>query len=241
MQVSDSSMFAPAPLLRKSNTLAIVAACCSIAGLLSLCVPQFMILCGVGFVLGLIALFKSPRGFAVLALLLGFLGVGLGLTHLAARALARLTSNVVQSGAQTVQNTVEATQISTAIEAYRYEKKGELPGSLSLLLLPMATTLDAWGEPYLYTPDAATNSYRLASKGPDRTINTDDDIDLTNISSIEPYVRDAIPFPPRPPVMPGSGQFDRPLNQSNPGKASPDQPEQRRMPNDRRSPTPGPA
>jgi hypothetical protein len=201
MQVTDSAMFVSAPVVQPRNTLAIVASCIAVLGLLALCLPQFMLLSTLALLLGLIALFKRPRSFALLALLLAMLGLGLGTIHLTVRWLAQVTTRFVQHGATKVQNTFEATQIATAIEAYRYDNAGLLPADLATLKLPMATILDAWGAPYIYEPSPDNKSYRLLTAGPDRKQGTHDDLDLTNVSSLEPYLRDAVPMPALPPNM----------------------------------------
>lgn len=224
------------PGRRKSNTLGAIAACLGVVGLLALCVPQLMVVSGLALLLGLIALFRSPRAFALLGVLLAFVGVGLGATHLLVRAAFRVTSGLVETVADRTQNNLEAMQIATAIEAYRAAKSGELPASLSVLALPLSTSIDAWGESYVYTVSPAGTTYSLISKGPDRVLGNDDDINLTSVVSLESSLRDIVPQPPRPPALPqGWGLPSMPATRAEPQQ----HPEKQAEPV--RSKTPGPA
>ncbi len=234
-------MFAAASPPRKSNLLAGVAACLGVVGLLALCLPGLMWVSGLALLLGLIAMFRSPRAFAILAILLAFLGLGLGAAHLVVRGAVDVSKRVVGDVAAMTQNSLEATQIATAIETYRAANKGALPATLRDLQLPLATTLDAWGEAYVYQPSADGSVYTLRTCGPDRTLGTADDLDLTNVASIEPYVRDAVPFPSLPPVppVPPMPPSVSPQTPGTPQQPQPAAPPAQAPPV--RTPTPGPA
>jgi hypothetical protein len=228
-------MFAAASPPRKSNLLAGVAACLGVVGLLALCLPGLMWVSGLALLLGLIAMFRSPRAFAILAIVLAFVGLGLGAAHLVVRGAVDISKRVVGDVAAMTQNNLEATQIATAIETYRATNKGTLPATLRDLQLPLATTLDAWGESYVYEVREKEGVYSLRSNGPDRTSGTSDDLDLTNVASIEPYVRDAVPFASLPPVPPSvSPQAPRTPQQPQPTVPPAQAPPVR-------TPTPGPA
>jgi hypothetical protein len=195
-----------------------------------------MWLSGLALLLGLIAMFRSPRAFAILAIVLAFVGLGLGAAHLVVRGAVDISKRVVGDVAALTQNNLEATQIATAIETYRAANRGALPATLRDLQLPLATTLDAWGEAYVYQPSADGTVYTLRTCGPDRALGTADDLDLTNVASIEPYVRDAVPFPSLPPVppMPPSVSPQTPGTPQQPAAPPSQAPPVR-------TPTPGPA
>ncbi len=79
---------------------------------------------------------------------------------------------------------MQAKWMSDALAAYALDH-GHLPERLDQLLDPSSSKepyiqrlpLDPWGQPYAYEiTDAAANTYRVSSAGPDKTLGTPDDV-----------------------------------------------------------------
>lgn len=132
-----------------ANPLAIVGF------IFAFCVPP------VGFLLSLIAVFRSPRGFAVAGLVISLL-------LSAVLAAVAFFFSVGWGPIRDISSVVtETTLISNAIDGYSRQNNGALPASLDALGLPAETLSDPWGNAYRYdvSPDGTT--WTLTVAGPD--------------------------------------------------------------------------
>jgi hypothetical protein len=144
----------------------------SLVGLLLTC----GILNFISLPLSLVALMRRPRGFAAAGTIISLIGVGgwlaagtmlwgliaglMGLKHEADLQQQNMMSQRV------------ASEAISEIEKYKAEH-GKIPDGIegSKLILEKR---DAWGEPLLYEEHGA--SYLLRSSGPDKQLNTEDDL-----------------------------------------------------------------
>ena len=142
--------------------------------------------CPIGVVLGLVAMGRQPRGFAVAGLVIGLIGscgiiiAGLvfGATILAMLGLA--VAAVVLSEPQTLEITSDMINMSIAIKAY--EKENDyLPANLRLLDLEPHVLKDPWQKDYQYEL-LDVDQFDLVSAGADGTYETADDIRLSRLN-----------------------------------------------------------
>jgi hypothetical protein len=171
---------------------------CSLCGVIGAFFPPGgFLLSLVGFVLSLIAMGRSPRGFAVAGVVLGFIGMGClsGLLLLGGfAALLAFFGIVAGAGAVAVaaQAQIDAVgdelrTMDVAIVAYQ-EKHEAYPTNLGALVPEYLTGVfgtgrsmlsDPWGKPFVYRVQNDGLGYTITSSGPDRTLGTADDKILT--------------------------------------------------------------
>lgn len=85
------------------------------------------------------------------------------------------------SRARTRVTKTSMTTIKTAITSYMAENAGTPPQNISTLIpsfIEEGTELDAWDQPFYYSPTHQSQPFTLISSGPDKEIQTSDDIDL---------------------------------------------------------------
>lgn len=145
----------------------------------------------IALLLGLIALGRAPRGFAVFGLLLGFIG---SLVWVAAALGIVLAVGVIGAAIVTVMGgmlmlfqpePIELTgdMVRTVMAIQQYESEhNAAPTSIDDLDLNMATRLDPWGHAYALV-EAPNNDppFDIVSAGEDGEFDTSDDIRLTTL------------------------------------------------------------
>jgi hypothetical protein len=132
------------------------------------------LLCPLGLLLSLIALFKRPRGFAIAGTLLGLVGTAFiaALFGLFVRAAISQTSTAVakEKHALTSEVLEEAEQI---IDRYHIDN-GKLPEGIEGNKL-LVELVDAWGGSIRYDRED-DQRYLVRSPGEDGEFDTDDDV-----------------------------------------------------------------
>ncbi len=141
----------------KSNPLGIVGFVLSL-----LCVTS-----PIGLLISLIALMKSPRGFAIAGVLIGLvfsaiLAVGVWIVLLILPYLQE-TGTVIE----------DADSLRNKISAYQTTNNGTPPTSLDDLNW---TDTDPWGNSYVLVVDPSDKSWTLTTLGPDSVADTFDDL-----------------------------------------------------------------
>lgn len=139
----------PAERAPSSNPLGVVGF------VLAFCLPP------IGFLLSLIALTRSPRGFAIAGLIVSIL------TSTIVGLLVAGGYYVWPAFKATTEVVADTTTIISAIDNYSRNNQGALPANLSGLGLDTGTLSDPWGTPYLYEVSEDGKSWSLRVAGPD--------------------------------------------------------------------------
>ena len=117
-------------------------------------------------------------GFSLLELTLVLVIMGM----LMAVAAVSLVGNAKRARVKTTKASM--TVINGAIKNYMLENAGTPPPSLQTLVtaefLEAGKVQDAWNEAFFYsaTPTSTGQAYQLVSKGPDKELGTEDDINV---------------------------------------------------------------
>ncbi len=120
--------------------------------------------------------YKTARpGFSLIELtavlvIIGLLmaGAAIAVPGYLARARARVTKTSM-------------TTIKTAINTYMADNAGTPPENINALIpnyIEPGTELDAWEQPFFYLPSGQNNPFTLISSGPDKEMQTADDINV---------------------------------------------------------------
>lgn len=166
-----------------TNGLGVAGFIVSLVGLVATC----GLLCPLGLLLSLLALFKRPRGFAFAGTVIGMVGTAFiacffGL--FAAAVFTRAgTAAVEQTRAETEAVLAEAEQI---IDSYLIEN-GELPEDIEGNKL-LVELVDGWGGSIRYDRDDERR-YLVRSPGEDQEFDTADDV-VSGPSTTMPSVED---------------------------------------------------
>lgn len=126
------------------------------------------LLCPIGLLLSLIALFKPPRGFAIAGLIIG----GLGSTFLATFGLAIILALLGLGAAASVAINELPYATGSLIIQTEYQKTGQLPSDAEGAALLAGVEAD--GQPLMYRRIDA-DTYELGVVGPDGVADTTDD------------------------------------------------------------------
>lgn len=153
----------------------------NILGIVGFIFSVTCLLAPLGLLMSFIALFKSPRGFAIAGVLVGAVfSIPHGIVAYNSYQWATMTPGEI-AAAHTV------TETGTIIIALEREENrtGNSPTSLDNLGLSEATLTDFWGTPYRFEPDPSGGSnWTLSSAGPDGEFGTSDDLtDLVDFAS----------------------------------------------------------
>lgn len=156
---------------RPSNGLGIAGFVVSLVGLLATC----GVLCPLGLLLSLFALFRRPRGLAIAGTVIGLVGsvwvVGALLFVTTARMTAVERAEYVRAADVTRAAFAQGNQL---IEIHRAEQ-GRLPDGVAGNKLLLELT-DGWGGSIRYDIQDDDKTYLLRSAGPDGTFDTADDL-----------------------------------------------------------------
>ena len=156
----------PYPPRQPTNTLAVIGFVLSILGFLT-----GLVLCPIGFILCFFAMFKRPRGLAVVGMFIGFIGTAILAAILFVFGFVIFTCFTLGTpGFRTVVAVAEARQ---AINNYVIAH-GTLPNDLEGQLAISSET-DGWGHILKYTREG--QRFEIRSAGPDGFFNTGDDIE----------------------------------------------------------------
>jgi hypothetical protein len=173
----------------QSSGLGIAAFICSLVGLVT-----GGLLCPIGLILGLVALGRRPRGFAIAAVIIGFLGTCGGLLivifafGVVVTVLAAIGIAFALTDAERMEVTSDMIMAAAAVGQYE-DREGNLPDSLDELDLTDSAMRDPWGNAYrLVLDDSLKPGFDLVSAGQDGEFDTDDDIRL---SRLDDYWHDA--------------------------------------------------
>ncbi len=85
------------------------------------------------------------------------------------------------SRARTRVTKTSMTTIKTAINTYMADNAGSAPESIAALIpsyIEEGTELDAWEQPFYYRAPGQSQAFDLISSGPDKELQTSDDINL---------------------------------------------------------------
>ena len=179
--------------VRQSNGLGVFGFFVAVIGLF---IPTGIIAL-LGLLICLVALGRSPRGFAMMGLIIGLFGTILwlliDLAVLVVGLLAVVGMGLAASAAfmltqpEVMEITSDMINSAIAIE-HHYETRDELPTTLDELGLASAAIVDPWGTRYRYElndPNDHDNDdafrYELTSAGPDTIFGSDDDIMLSKL------------------------------------------------------------
>jgi hypothetical protein len=166
----------------QTNGLGIASFVCALVGLFF----TGGLLCPIAVILGLIALGRAPRGFAIAGLILGLLGsCGWVLAFLlfGAAILAMLgiaVAAVALTETEKVEMTSDMVTMAIAVKGYETEN-GYLPATLDDLGLKSTTMSDPWGRPYGYHLLDERPGFDIVSPGADGVHGTADDVRLTTL------------------------------------------------------------
>ena len=147
-----------------------------------------------GLLVSLVALGKSPRGFAGMGVLIGLVGtaVWVAITGVAIVGALAIGVGVVLFGTVAFvlmePEIIEITSdmVNVTIAAYEYEEEhGAMPEGLDSLSLSVSTTTDPWGNPYLYViTEGDELGFDVISSGSDGIMGTDDDLALSEMEHV---------------------------------------------------------
>lgn len=157
----------PAP----SNGLGVAGFVTSLVGLV-LCGG---LICPIGLLMSMVAMFKRPRGLAIAGFIIGLIGSAwIVLAVLFIFVLGIGVAGVAAMGFGFVEAGVDANEIHKSVSSY-YRSSGALPSTLEALTLDPETLIDPWGNPYRYEVDADGRHYSISTAGPDGVWETEDD------------------------------------------------------------------
>ena len=141
-----------------------------------------------GLMLCLIAVGRSPRGFAAFGIVLGFLGAAFWITLTVVALVAAAVGLVVAAAGAAVafaitqpevlEVTSDMVNVAVAVEEY-HEENQQPPSHIASLGLGVSTMTDPWGGEYRLV--FADDEMDIISAGQDRNFDTDDDIQLTKL------------------------------------------------------------
>lgn len=141
-----------------------------------------------GLMLCLIAVGRSPRGFAAFGIVLGFLGAAFWITLTVVALVAAAVGLVVAAAGTAVafaitqpevlEVTSDMVNVAVAVEEYQDENK-QPPSHIAVLGLGVATMTDPWGSEYRLVFE--DDEMDIVSAGQDGDFDTTDDIQLTNL------------------------------------------------------------
>lgn len=160
--------------------------------LIGLAIPTGIIAI-LGLLVSLVALGKSPRGFAAMGVIVGLVGTvfWLVLTGVAVLgAVAVLAVGLVFSAGAFILTQPEVIEVTSdmvnmSLSLVEYEKdEGRLPADLSVLGLGVANLTDPWGNPYRYELIGDDPGFDVVSNGSDGIPGTHDDMALSRIDRI---------------------------------------------------------
>lgn len=156
-----------------------------------------------GLLICLVALGRSPRGFAFMGLVIGLIGTVLwlvidlavivgGLIVMLAMAVGMSAAFVITQP-EVVEISSDMLNAAMSIEE-KYHESDEVPGDIESLGLSVAAMTDPWGARYRYQiNDRELNNiynergelnYEMISAGPDGAFDTDDDIKLSSLDRL---------------------------------------------------------
>ncbi len=153
-----------------------------------------------GLLISLVALGRSPRGWAMMGTLVGLFGTVIWLVIDIAAVLVGLiavigiglglSAGFLMTQPEVVEITSDMLNTAIAVE-HRYESDDEMPASLDGLGLSAAALVDPWGTSYRYELRDRDNTnsrdelrFELTSAGPDTAFGTDDDILLSKLDRL---------------------------------------------------------
>lgn len=156
-----------------------------------------------GLLICLVALGRSPRGFAFMGLVIGLIGTVLwlvidlavivgGLIVMLAMAVGMSAAFVITQP-EVVEISSDMLNAAMAIEQ-KYQESDEVPQDIEMLGLSTAAMTDPWGARYRYQvinrdlnniyDDGGDLNYDMISAGPDGAFDTDDDIKLSSLDRL---------------------------------------------------------
>lgn len=155
-----------------------------------------------GLLICLVALGRSPRGFAMMGLIVGLFGTVLWLLIDLAVILVGLVAVIgiglgtsaafIMTQPEVVEITSDMVSTAIAVE-HHHETTGEMPLSLDGLELSPVAMTDPWGTRYRYElrdPEQINDNnphelrFELISAGPDTEFDTDDDIAFSRLDQL---------------------------------------------------------
>lgn len=158
----------------QTNGMGLAGFIVSLVGLLATC----GLLCPIGLLFSVVALFKKPRGFAIAGTILG----GLGTLALASIGVLFVTG--VFWGIAAAQNTQARFHNQFAMETASLEidqlylQNGTLPNDvIGSQSISQSAMTDNWNQPLSYRK-LASDRFEIISMGPDGQLNTPDDLKL---------------------------------------------------------------
>lgn len=153
-----------------TNALGIAGFIVSLSGM----VTCLGLICPIGLVLSLIALTKSPRGYAIAGSIIGVLGSVLGV--LTTLVLTGVIGSGLFGNSYYSYTSSEIDSASYDIDAHYQNNQDILPDQATGQTL-IASYYDEWGTALRYEPTAnSATDYTITSAGPDAAFGTGDDI-----------------------------------------------------------------
>lgn len=158
-----------------SNGLGLAGFIISLVGL----VLTAGILCPIGLILSVIAMWRRPRGFAIAGAVLGLVGSCgtclVAIPLLASGILLAAVALVASGGVPAINTLDHMMQVDRAITEY-VQVHRTLPDSLTDLNLPADLLEDGWGTPLQYsvTRDQGHERWTLQSAGPNKQFEAGD-------------------------------------------------------------------
>src|SRR5262245_53613292 len=158
--------------VRESNGLGVAGFFIALIGLF---VPTGVVAL-LGLLISLVALGRSPRGFATMGVLIGMLGSVIWLAVMGVVVIGAMVVGVgavfarVAAFSLTQPETVKVSSdmINVAIAAVDYQDRtGALPADITMLGLKPTTLTDPWGNPYRYTLVVDEPGFDVQSSGED--------------------------------------------------------------------------
>ena len=146
-----------------------------------------------GLLVSLVALGKSPRGFAGMGVLIGLVGTAVWMAITGVAIVGALAIGVMMVLFASVAfvlmepEIIEVTSdmVNVTIAAYEFEDEhGSMPEELDSLGLSVSTTTDPWGKPYRYVITDDDLGFDVISSGGDGIMGTDDDLALSEMERV---------------------------------------------------------
>lgn len=178
----NQGIYDPYTPARATNGLGVAGFVCSVIGLLT-----GGILSPVGLILSLIALGRSPRGFAVAGVVVGLLGTCGGVILVLAILAFGLAVVLAAVGifaftqSERIELSADMAKIAARAEDYKRENRGIAPAGLEVLGLETSTLTDPWGNRYRYVLVTGEPGYDILSDGKDAKTGTADDVSLSKL------------------------------------------------------------
>lgn len=167
-----------APQQSPSNGLGLAGFITSLVGLVMCC----GLLCPFGALFSFIALFRSPRGFAVAGFVIGLIGSMWLIVPIVfvvlPLGLAVILGSLAALGSGGFEYAVDVSKIHREVSAH-YSVNDQLPSTLAVLPLDPETLVDPWGAQYRYEIDPDGRHYTITTAGPDGVWDTGDEYSTT--------------------------------------------------------------